>query len=256
VLLRGRVPAYRALAEGDSGADVRQLNAALVALGYASADDVDPTSDDFGWRTRVALEKLQKALGVDQTGTLELGAAIFLPGAIRVTRVDGTLGGAAGPGGPVLEATSTTRLVTVALDAAKQAQIRAGERVAITLPDGRTTPGVVSRVGTVATTSGQGADASTTVDVEIALARPAASGRLDQAPVQVAITTAAVRDALVVPVTALLALAGGGYGVEVAGATGARRIVPVELGLADDADGLVQVTGDLRAGQRVVVPAA
>jgi hypothetical protein len=255
VLLRGRVPAYRALSEGDSGADVRQLNASLVALGYATAEEIDPTSDDFGWHTRVALEKLQNALDVDETGTLELGAAVFLPGSLRVTSVDGTLGASAGPGAPVLHGTSTTRLVTVALDADKQAQIAAGDRVAITLPSGRTTPGVVSSVGTVATTSGQGADATSTVEVDIALARPAAAGRLDQAPVQVAVTTAEARDATVVPVTALLALAGGGYGVEVADGA-ARRIVPVDLGIADDADGLVQVTGELRPGQRVVVPAS
>ncbi|MGH9183303.1 MAG: hypothetical protein ACRDZ9_05740 [Acidimicrobiales bacterium] len=58
-----------------------------------------------------------------------------------------------------------------------------------------------------------------------------------------------------VPVTALLALAGGGYAVEVADPDGTRHLVPVDLGLFDDAEGLVQVTGSgLEAGQRVVVP--
>ena len=60
---------------------------------------------------------------------------------------------------------------------------------------------------------------------------------------------------LVVPVDALLAKSGGAYAVEVEGTNGARRLVPVTLGLFDDADGLVQVTGSgLAAGQRVVVP--
>ena len=71
---------------------------------------------------------------------------------------------------------------------------------------------------------------------------------------QVAITTSTVHHALVVPVTALLARPSG-YAVEVAGAAGRRRLVPVQLGLFDDAKGLVQVTGALRGGQRVVVPA-
>jgi hypothetical protein len=54
-----------------------------------------------------------------------------------------------------------------------------------------------------------------------------------------------------------LALAGGGYGVEVVNAAGVHRLVPVSLGLFDDADGLVQVSGSgLRAGRRVVVPAS
>ena len=71
---------------------------------------------------------------------------------------------------------------------------------------------------------------------------------------QVGITTARVRGALVVPVTALLAQSGGGYAVEVVGAAGRNHLVPVSLGMFDDADGLVQVTGSgLTAGQRVVV---
>jgi hypothetical protein len=74
--------------------------------------------------------------------------------------------------------------------------------------------------------------------------------------VQVGVTTASVPNALVVPVTALLARSSGGYAVEVVAAGGANRLVPVSLGLFDDADGLVQVTGSgLAAGQNVVVPA-
>ncbi len=130
----------------------------------------------------------------------------------------------------------------------------------VTLPDQSTTPGVVSDVGSVATTptdGGQGSSNTPTIDVTVALRRPGDAGSLDQAPVLVSIMTAQVQDALVVPVNALLALAGGGYAVEVADAAGSRHLVPVSLGLFDDADGLVQVSGaGLSAGQRVVVPAA
>jgi multidrug efflux pump subunit AcrA (membrane-fusion protein) len=82
------------------------------------------------------------------------------------------------------------------------------------------------------------------------------AGHLDQASVQVAITAATVRDALVVPVNALLALASGGFAVEVVGANGKHVLVPVTTGLFDDSDGLVQVTGNLTPGQRVVVPSS
>ena len=71
----------------------------------------------------------------------------------------------------------------------------------------------------------------------------------------VTITTGSVTNALVVPVDALLAQTDGGYAVEVVGTDGIHRLVPVTLGLFDDADGLVQVTGtSLAAGQQVVVP--
>jgi multidrug efflux pump subunit AcrA (membrane-fusion protein) len=110
---------------------------------------------------------------------------------------------------------------------------------------------VVSSVGTVASGSGS----SATITMQVSLTDPKAAGGLDQAPVQVAITTGSVTNVLVVPVDALLARANGGYAVEVTGA-GGHHLVPVTPGLFDDAAGLVQVTGaGLAAGQHVVVPA-
>jgi len=58
-----------------------------------------------------------------------------------------------------------------------------------------------------------------------------------------------------VPVAALRAQPSGSYAVEVVGADSIHHLEAVNLGLFDDADGLVQVTGtDLAVGQRVVVP--
>jgi hypothetical protein len=257
LLLYGHTPAYRALSEGMEGPDVRELNTNLVALGYATRAALDPTSDYFGAQTRYALEQLQDKLGVRETGGLALGQAVFLPGPLRITKVTGTLGGQAPPGGPVAQATSTTRQVVVNLSAAQQASVRRGDNVTITLPGNVTTPGVVSFVGTVASApSGKGGEeGSPTIEVDIAPRDPRATGHLDEAPVQVSITTASVPSALTVPVNALLALAGGGYAVEVA-ERGAHRLVGVTLGLFDNAEGLVQVSGaGLAAGQQVVVPA-
>jgi hypothetical protein len=255
LLLYGLTPAYRDLRRGESGDDVRQLKASLVALGYASDSELDLTSDNFGRRTKVAVKKLQDDLGVDQTGALTRGTVVFLPRAIRVTAVSATRGAPAGPGA-LLTATSTRHQVAVKLDAAQQTEVKVGDRVTITLPSGRATPGRVASVGSVASTSGD--SGTKTVDVNVRLLHPAAAGRLDQAPVGVLFTTARVKHALVVPVNALLALSGGaGYAVEVVNAAGVHRLVPVSLGLFDDADGLVQVSGSgLRAGQRVVVPAS
>src|SRR5262249_36821886 len=247
-LLYGRVPAWRALAAGVHGADVRQLNRALVALGCATRAQLDPESKCFAAATGYALERLQARLGLPQTGTLPLGQAVFLPSAIRVTTVPASLGSAAA--GAVLAATSARHVVTIALDAAQQSEVQAGGTGAIPLPGGRGTPGVVASVGKVAP-----GGASRKVTVTVALTHPRVAGALDQAPVTVAITTATVKHALVVPVTALLARPGG-YAVEEVTA-GRHHLVPVTLGLFDDAAGLVQVTGPgLAAGQTIVVPAS
>ena len=261
ILLYGSTPAYRALAEGATasdmtGPDVRQLNADLVALGYADRADLDPSSDEFSWATKAAVERLQAHFGLDETGKLAPGQVVFLPTALRVTELPATLGSAAPPGATVLRATSTRRDVTINLSADQQSTVKAGDKVTITLPDNRTTPGRVSSVGTVATTpTGGGSDTTPTIAVDVALTHPAASGAWDKAPVLVSITTASVKNALVVPVTALVALAGGGYAVEVVGGDGVHRLVAISLGLFDDAHGLVQVTGTgLHVGQRVVVP--
>ena len=262
VLLYGPTPAYRTLSSGLTGADVAELNADLVSLGDATRAEIPAGSDTFTSATATALEKLQAALGLTQNGTLTLGQAVFVPGAFRVTTVSATLGGRAQAGQPIMAGTSTTREVTIDLDAAQQSQVKAGDQVTITLPDGSTTiPGVISSVGTVAITpppsqGGGGNTSPPTITVLVKLADPAATGTWDQAPVNVTITTGNVSNVLIMPVDALLAQAGGGYAVEVAGTDGIHRLVPVTLGLFDDAGGLVQVSGPgLAVGQRVVVPA-
>ncbi len=276
VLLHGSTPAYRTLSAGASGPDVAELNADLVALGYAPRAQLSPKSASFGSVTTTAVEKLQAAVGVTQNGTLTLGQAVFEPTAVRVTALSAQLGGRAQPGQTVMQATSTTRQVQVALDASQQTDVAVGNKVTITLPNNKTTPGVVASVGKVATcpsSAGSGGSGSSsaapgtgtcsssssgsstpTITVGVTPSDPAATGTWDQAPVQVGITTASVPNALVVPVTALLAQSGGGYAVEVVGAGASNHLVRVSLGLFDDADGLVAVTASgLAAGQQVVV---
>lgn len=260
VLLYGTTPAYRTLVPGTAGGDVAQLNADLVALGDATSSEIPSGSDVFTGVTAAAVAKLQAALGVVQDGILTLGQAVFMQGALRVTDVSMPLGGMASAGQAVLQGTSTTRVVTIDLDAAQQSLVKAGDPVSISLPDGHSTPGVISAVGTVATVPAAnpngGSAAAPTVKVLVTPTDAASTGSWDRAPVKVTITTGSVRSALVVPIDALLAQAGGGYAVEVVGANGGDRLVPVSLGLFDDAGGLVQVSGStLAAGQRVVVPA-
>ena len=259
VLLYGSVLPTRAFIAGMSaGSDVAELNANLDALGYGQG----LTGDTFSAATAAAIRAFQSAHGLSVTGELLLGSVVFEPGPVRVTSVTPTVGQAVMPG-PVLGITSTARQVKIALDAAQQASVKVGDAVTITLPDNQTTPGRITYVSSVATSpssksgeagkSGQ-EESAPTIEVDATPTDPAATGHLDQAPVNVSITTESVQEALAVPIDALLALAGGGYALEVAEGR-VHRLEAVSLGLFDDADGLVQVSGPrVSAGQRVVVP--
>jgi len=96
VLFYGATPAYRSLSAGTNnaltGPDVRELNADLVAMGYASSSEIPAGSDVFSSWTAAGVEKLQSALGVTANGTLGLGDIVFLPGAARITSVSAALG--------------------------------------------------------------------------------------------------------------------------------------------------------------------
>jgi hypothetical protein len=255
LLLYGRTPAWRGFAAGMSpGRDVAELNANMRALGYGAT-----AGDMFTSATEQAIGALQRAHGFPATGTLPLGSVAFEPAAVRVTGVTPTLGQAVQPG-PIMTLSSTRHDVSIQLDASQQSQVKVGDQVLVTLPDNSTTPGIVSSVGKVATTPSSdqsNGGGGPTVAVDVRLLRPAAGGTLDRAPVNVLITTASVRNALVAPVNALVALAGGGYALEEVTANGTHQLVPVSPGLFDDQAGLVQVSGSgVAAGKRVVVPAS
>jgi peptidoglycan hydrolase-like protein with peptidoglycan-binding domain len=271
-LLYGSLPAYRQFDVGMSdGADVGQLTRDLIALGYG---DGLAQSNHYSEATAAAVQRWQKAVGLQETGEIPLGEAVFEPGPIRVTTVTPAVGTPAG-GGIVLTATGTTSTVYVDLDVSEEYLVKPGDAVTVVLPDGTTTVGGhIETVGTVATCPGgggagaggasgaagqspcssAGSNSSPTVTVTITLDSTPAGAAYDQAPVNVNITTQTVGHVLAVPVNALLALAGGGYGVDVV--TGkTSHLTGVTTGLYSDT--LVQVSGSgLTAGTQVEVPSS
>jgi hypothetical protein len=258
-LLYGATPAWRSFATGmSSGRDVKQLNANLGSLGFSSA-----VGDSFTSSTEQGIESLQRSLGIPVTGSLPLGSVVFDPGAARVVAVAPVVGQSVAPG-PIITLSSTRHEVSMQLGLSQQAQVKVGDLVTVTLPDNRTTPGVVASVSKVAAapSDGRGANGnapsgSPSISVGVRLLRPRDAGTLDQAPVNILITTARVANALVVPVNALVALADGRYALEQVMENGTHQLVPVRPGLFDDEQGLVEVSGTgLAAGQRVVVPAS
>jgi hypothetical protein len=255
-LFYGDRPAWRPLTVGvPAGPDVRAVEKNLVALGHA--DTAGLTVDGrFTRATAAALRRWQRATRQAVTGRLALGAVTFQPGPLRVTTLAATVGGPA-TGGPLLSGTSATVGVSLAVPVSETHLVRLRDAVTVTLPDGGTVPGRVTALSTVASAPdendfGRG-DGLPTVSATVTLDRQVAAAAFDQAPVEVNVVAESVEGVLAVPITALVALAGGGYGVYLLDG-GARQLVGVKPGLF--AETLVQIDGDgVREGATVEVPA-
>ncbi|MFC6017963.1 peptidoglycan-binding protein [Plantactinospora solaniradicis] len=255
VLFYGFLPMYRPLSAGTKGSDVRQFERNLKALGYTGFT----VDDDFSASTAGAVKRWQRDLGLPETGTVDRERVVYVPGPVRIAERLVRLGAAAT--GDVLSYTGRTRLVTVSVEPNEAGWAAKGTRVAISLPTGASVSGQVSAVGAPTTGGGgeqpagpeQPGTGTAKVDISISVADQKALGALAGASVDVRYVEQERRNVLTVPVDALLALAEGGYGVELVDA-GRTRIVPVEPGMF--ADGRVEVTGDgLTEGQPVGVPA-
>jgi Putative peptidoglycan binding domain len=267
-LFYGPEPEWRSLSEGITpGRDVAQLDRNLIALGYGAGLAV---SDYFTGGTDYAVELWQAARGLPVTGTIPLGQIAYAPGPLRITAVTPVLGSPPQPGTSIMTATSPDPVVIADVPVDQEYLVKPGDGVTVTLPDGvTTTPGVVSSVASVASAAsgtagsppdgsdasqGPGGSGQDTVQMTVRLTRPGDAGHLDQAPVSVNIVSAQARDVLAVPVSALVALAGGGYAVDVVQG-GTAHLVAVQTGLF--AQTLVQVSGPgLTAGMRVQVPSS
>jgi peptidoglycan hydrolase-like protein with peptidoglycan-binding domain len=246
VLLHGEVPAYRAMASGDSGSDVTQLQTALIDLGFATDDLANGEFDDATLRAVVAW---QLSNGAHPDGVVNLGEVVFLPGSLRIGEVVAATGDTTMNGSPVIMTSASSTFVTVELATTDQSLVSVGDTVDVELPDEVVVEGTITSVGTVAQTNQAG---ESFFEMIVAINDTEATAGLDEAPVDVAIVSDSAGDVYAVPVTALVALAEGGYAVEVVD-SGTTYLIGVETGLF--ADGLVEVTGSgLSAGLLVVVP--
>jgi peptidoglycan hydrolase-like protein with peptidoglycan-binding domain len=247
VLLYGTLPAYRKLAVGVEGSDVKQFERNLWALGYRGFT-VDST---YSSATADAVRDWQDDLGLSETGTVDPAAIVYAPAALRVDSRSVALGSLVQPGAEVLATTGTPRVATVELDMSDQRLAKKGAAVEVTLPDGNQTKAKITGVETVAVPAEGQQPASTKIVVTIGFAK--APKGLNQASVTVEFSSSQRKDVLTVPVEALLALAEGGYGVQVVeGST--TRVVAVETGLF--ADGRVEISGGgITAGTTVGAPA-
>ncbi|MDQ4053823.1 MAG: peptidoglycan-binding protein [Actinomycetota bacterium] len=250
VLLIGRLPLYRDLTYGvDDGADVRQLERNLERLGY----DPGTVNKEFTAYTQDAVEDLQEDLGVEETGEVTAAQFLVLPDEIRVGAPQATLGTqlTAAAATTLYDATSTARAVTIDLDTSDEALAEIGSKATVTLPDGSTVKATVDGVGTVATptdTESEDPSAEATIPVTLTLDDPKKVAGLSAAPVTVDLTRDTRKQVEAVPVTALVALAEGGFGIR----RESGELVAVETGLF--AAGYVEITAGLEVGDRIEVP--
>lgn len=248
VLLYGEIPAYRAMAEGMAGRDIKQLEMNLKTLGYKGFT-IDRS---FTYATAEAVRKWQDELGVAQTGSVGVGDVSFQPTAVRMGAAAADIGQNLQPGAAVAEISSADEAVTVTLDDGDQDLAVVGDPVRVDTGSSEAR-GRVSAVDAISTASQDGSS-TTTYEVTVTLAdadTSAIKGLPEGATVDVDFASETVTDALAVPVKALLALAEGGSGVEIVGA-GGNTIVAVDTGTY--ADGWVEITTDqLAEGDQVVV---
>ncbi|MGZ8611981.1 MAG: efflux RND transporter periplasmic adaptor subunit [Actinomycetota bacterium] len=252
VLMLGEVPAYRALSSGVEGKDVRQLQRNLLALGFTDGGDLEVTGE-YDADTAEAVRDWQEDLGLDRTGVVELGDVVFTPSASR--RMGGHAlepGSSVAAGAQVASTTSTERVVTIDLATTDQDLVSEGDRVQVELPDGSTVSGRIGEIGRVAETDETDLEADPTVTVTVRLTEDVEIA-LDEAPVDVNVETSRAEDVLAVPVQALLALAEGGYALEV---VEGQRTTLVGVQTGDVADGYVEVSGNGLIEGLVVVTAS
>ncbi|TCO49396.1 multidrug efflux pump subunit AcrA (membrane-fusion protein) [Kribbella antiqua] len=248
-LLYGALPAYRRLAVGSEGQDVKQLEQNLKALGYTGFT----VDDEYTDATAEAVEEWQEDRGLDETGVVELGSVLFASGRIRVDSVAAQEGAPIGPNQNVLTYTGTKKAVTVQLDATDQRLAKLNAKVEVTLPDGATVAGRVEKVSTVIIPAeSPEKDPETKVKVIVAIDNQKAVASWALAAVDVTFTASERKNVLTVPVSALVALREGGFGVEVTDGK-SSHYVPVKTGLF--ASGQVEISGTgIKAGTAVGIP--
>ncbi|WP_330331909.1 peptidoglycan-binding protein [Streptomyces sp. NBC_00536] len=260
-LMYGTTPVYRTMKSGDKGEDVKQLKRNLQALGFGTG--LDASDGTFTDGTATGVKRWQKSHGLKETGEIGKDDIAFASGPQRIQKNDMAVGDDAGSGKTVLTLTGTERTVRLQLDVAKAGKVKAGDPVTVSLPGGGTANGKIESVGSTANPDdpatgggggGGGGDKKPKVQVEVSLDNPTGAKGPDQAPVSVNLTGEVRKNVLSVPVGSLLALAEGGFGVQVV-ENGKVREVKVELGMFGK--GRVEVKGDaLKEGMLVGVPAS
>lgn len=285
VALYGTVPQFRSLSVNvDAGADIRQLEENLVALGFDPGGTVvvDETfTAETGamvllWETELGLPTPDEVVPTGQVAFIEgpsevsngatVGSQVNAGQAIVNTVTLAEVGFVAlsedAPNGAVVEVVVEEVVagdgllrwelplgaIQLAVGVDEVATFEIGREVEVELPDSQVVAAQVTEVSDVARSVQDGGNTVTVVDVTIQPDEPIES-IFTAGPVTIRAETDVTAGAVLVPVRALVALAEGGHAVEIEG----RGLAGVELGAFDE--GWVEIVGGtIEAGDTVIVP--
>lgn len=287
LLLRGRLPAYRDLHEGDHGPDVTQLQRALESLGYA---DYDPPGE-FMRSTALALLLFYRHLGYQapihhaatapgapapsppagsprhpiatrRTATdlvipsayLPMSEVTFIPTRSALVVSVGTRVGGVVTAAPVLTLATGNPYVTAELSQHQAAQVRRGMPATIvSATPPLTAAAIVTRIGSLPAV---GSPPVSGFPVRVKSRRPLPQnliGARVRLTIEAAVTS---RPVLTVPLAAIVA-AGHGRPTHVVKVMAGQRRVRVAIFTGAKAGGLVAVQpvqpGKLQPGDRVLI---
>lgn len=253
VLVEGTTPMYREMRRiqsgerdeaGDKvgdmqGQDVEQLQDYLIGLGLDEDGDIAVEYGTFGKATEKAVKLWQKYVGHPATGKIDSSQVVFVTGKVRVETAP-SVGGSFED----LTVTDVDPKITTTVSGQQRSYFTVGNEVEIELAD-RTITGTVTDVE-----RSVGGEGGAQFEIEIT---PNADADLDGIEADESAKLTAYRviadDVLTVPVRALVALAEGGWAVQVDTPTG-PQLKAVELG--DVVDGFAEITG-LDEGDTVLV---
>jgi hypothetical protein len=164
-----------------------------------------------------------------------------------------TVGAPVHDGQVVMTTFSSNKVVDVTLDNNSSTTLSGGDAVTIVGVGSSELAAKVVQVNAAAATGGGGGGGGGSSSTAIVAPTNAAAlaNAADGTSVTVNLVTETHKDVLAVPVTALLARQSGGYEVQVVRGN-STEMVPVTPGLY--ANDLVEVSGDLQEGDKVVTP--
>jgi hypothetical protein len=216
VALSGALPAWRTMdSSSDDGADIAQLEAALVAIGY-DPDGTVVVDEAWDADTTAMVRRWQSGLHVADTGKVTLGSVVFIAHAGTVVTTSVGVGGQVEDGTTILTMSGTMQQVIIEVPAELQATV-----VPSMVVDIAGTPGKVQRL--------RSADGTEGVTVQAVISPDAPIDSPAGSTVRVTIASTVAADQLLVATEAIVSRLDGTYAVEVPGATGGHSFVPVQV---------------------------